>query len=397
MVWFEQYGWNDNPFKTDPTSDSLVIEDIRHTLEEYIESEYVVNLYGATGTGKSSLLRWFSQNLKGKYYPVYINCTTMYESASPKTPREERELEGFKAELRKQTFPSFFDRFRGAIFQPSLFEELKKHFRKKGNKMLVILLDEVNEISDEKVSSYLRSINEDVKCSMVLSGIKPLSEIKVFKGSFREGRVINEIAMREISFDEAKKMMSIRIEEAGGHKIKPFTDASLNRLIQISGALPRSILSKAGKSLEYLAEQGKKDEITASDITTALTFTKIRSPASYSEETIMPEEAKEEKEEKEIKKEKLSVTNFDAQFEALSDNQRKIVQALTSPKTIPELQKEMNLTYGSIVTDLNRLMLTRDVPMMKKKGIEVPLVIKSKGRPHRYSLSERWKQGMVKE
>ena len=252
MVWYEKFGWKENPFTIDPIPDALVINDIKDQLNEYIESEMIVNLYGEAGAGKSTILNWFKKNLSGKYQTIYIDFSTVADYASEGTDEKSRQYHGFMNKLESEAFSSVFSPITKLFFKEPLIKKLESKFR---NKTLVLLLDEANEVDDPRVSSYIRSLNDNVKCSTVIASVKPISEIEIFKESLRIARISDYIKIRKVNTAEAKLMMKERIENAGGKGTAPFNDDTLDIIISTANHSPREILVIAAATLMHIAKE----------------------------------------------------------------------------------------------------------------------------------------------
>jgi energy-coupling factor transporter ATP-binding protein EcfA2 len=254
MVWYEKFGWRENPFTIDPIPDALVINDIRDRLLEYIKSEMIVNLYGETGAGKSTILNWFRKNLRGKYTPVYIDFSTVADYAPAGTDLKSRQYRGFMERLESEALGSLFDSISKRIFKRPLIERLEEKFK---DRTLVLLLDEAGEVKDERISSYIRSLNDNVKCSSVIASVRPISEIESFKESLRTARVSDYIMIRKLNSEEAKTMVRERIERVGGRGVEPFDDETLDRIIVLANYSPREILELASAVLMKVAIDGE--------------------------------------------------------------------------------------------------------------------------------------------
>jgi DNA-binding CsgD family transcriptional regulator len=396
MVWYEKFGWKDNPFTIDPIPDALVIDDVKDRLREYIESEMIVNLYGDTGSGKSTILNWFSQNLEGKFHPVYIDFSTIRDYAPENTDEKNKQYYGFLNKIETESFKSFFEPLTKLFLKAPLIKRLESKYKEA---TLVLLLDEANEVKDERISSYIRSLNDNVKCATLIASVKPLSEIEIFKESLRIARVSEYIKLRKLTAPEAKLMLKERIENAGGEGTKPFDDKAVNRIITLSSNSPREILEIASSTLMHIAMDRKvtKDLRVTEDVIDSVYSRK--GPKSEKREPIISKLIKLKEEEPEEKEEEIvPAAPESVQIDLLSDKQRKIVLALKNgAKTSEDLAAELNITNNALFTDLYRLMLKRDHERMRKKGVTKPVILKSSDTPHKYSLSAEWKLGMVEE
>ncbi|MBU1166357.1 hypothetical protein KKF81_05370 [Candidatus Micrarchaeota archaeon] len=205
MVWYKNYNWKSNPFVIDPIPDTFIIDDIRKKVEEAIYSGDILNLYGQTGTGKTSLLRAMEASMKGAFVPVYIDPLDLPNYAPDGISDDKRQYEGFLAKLKKDALKDPLAGFKRLLGQRrTLLESLKSTYK---GKKLVLLIDEAKDISDPTIPSYFRSIkNSGADCSIIITSIDPVSKLQTFADSLRDVRV-SFLQMRTVSLEEAKEMM----------------------------------------------------------------------------------------------------------------------------------------------------------------------------------------------
>ncbi|MBI2143387.1 ATP-binding protein [Candidatus Woesearchaeota archaeon] len=75
MEWFEEFGFDENPFSTDPAfsaRSSVGLEKPQSELEYYASSGSIVFVEGASGSGKSVLLQKLAEKLGGR--AVFIDA-----------------------------------------------------------------------------------------------------------------------------------------------------------------------------------------------------------------------------------------------------------------------------------------------------------------------------------
>ncbi len=400
MVWYENYRWKSNPFVIDPIPDTFMLDDIHSKVMEAVYSGDILNLYGQTGTGKTSLLHMLEERLRGRFVPVYIDPLDLQNYAPNETTPDKRQYEGFLNKLKKDALRSPSASIRKLLGR-TLLENLKTTY--KGSK-LVLLIDEAKDITDPTIPSYFRSIkNSGADCAMVITSIEPVSRLPTFTDSLRDVRV-SYLQMRTVTLDEARLMLSRRIELVGGKGIGPFDEKTLDYLVEVSNQTPILILKHAEDVLKYLSFNGRSGDLKVDDIASALAESSPRFVQAKTEPkpellnndlavrpTVRPTS------------EKVQITETPAQsnsvpFDNLTDTQKKIVIALKqTPLTAEELCKILGVKYGSIFPELYRLMLLRDADRMKKKGITRPILSKTTDSPAKYILDVEWKMGLVKE
>jgi len=239
-----------------------------------------------------------------------------------------------------------------------------------GKRQLVLLIDEAGLLKDEEVASLLATIKDRCSSAIVSTSIEPLSSYRVYKGSFREGRVARELQFPLPRHSELGEMVKERIEGMGGRNIYPFTSEAVEYISRISGSIPREVLINCQNAAIYYADEKFDRELTRADLEILMTG----------------KSAPGEREE-----------NLERVFANLSENQQKIIQSLVRPKTAHELEKELKISYGSLTKELGRLMLQTDTDMMGRKGLANPVCTKTDARPFKFVLTKKWRLLFTKE
>lgn len=354
MPWYNALGWRNNPFDYRPSAEFFVFQELSHEVVKHVESNSVISTYGIAGMGKTSLLHYLDHTLsKDKYVTLYID----FREISSK-----EELESvLKRKIMART--NIIGKLFKAISKEdtSYVDDINKVL---GNKKMVIFLDEAGLLKDEKIANILATLKDRTNCSIVSTSILPLSSYEIYKGSFREGRVAREIAFPIPKNDSLKNMINKRIEFAGGNKIFPFGEDALEYLMKLSGNIPRELLINCQNASTFYVDEKYDRELTQADLEHLLTGKTI---GEHEDENI-----------KRI-------------YENLSENQKIIIKSLIQPKTAQELEKEINIPYGSITKELGRLMLQTDADMMLRKGLRNPICTKTVNRPYKFILSKKWR------
>ncbi|MBN2057846.1 MAG: AAA family ATPase [Candidatus Saganbacteria bacterium] len=222
--WFDKFGWKHNPFTLDvlPNLFTGYSAQVGSIMEKINTRSGHILVYGDKGVGKTTLLRWLTDNLKPNNHAVYI--------ARPPLNFDDMlrfvvgELKGGRFSKTKKI--SLYD-----------IEELVK----KAKKPLVILLDEAHEFTAE-IEQQMRSLGDIQGVNYVLGGL-PETREKIKKDSppFFD-RIVLEVYIDHLSQADTKEMIRKRIEDAGGKGIKPFTDEAIENIYRMSKGRPRMIL-----------------------------------------------------------------------------------------------------------------------------------------------------------
>lgn len=361
-IEWSNFGWFENPFVDKPNPNSFVLNNFAVNVKDYISAEAVVNVCGPSGIGKTTLLKWLEINAPKDTKPIYIEFSGLLDTAKM-NPAEDQYIR-FISEIESAVGYGFLER----ITKQSLYKFLS---RKLSGKKLLLLLNEADSVKIVEISEFLRAIRDEekIKSSFVITSILPLSDIEIFKESFRKGRVF-KLNIDSISFDEAKELLQKRIEMVGGKEL-PFDDDLMKYLYNSANGLPQVLLQSCSDVIIKNKGMANGGTLKLKDVVKDLGL-----------------EEKTEEIESSVK-----TVNINEQYEALSENHRKILDLLKGKEmTADELAKELNSSYASVAKELSRLMLKADKEMMIRKGLHVPVVGKTTSRPAKYHLTEAWER-----
>lgn len=248
---YAKWGWMSDPFvlKIDPTLFTGYEEQVK-AAKIHIDNKHKVALItGATGSGKTTFLKWLDTNLHG--------LSTLYVSKPPEKPEE------FVNIFTDVFGLSFFQRILGKM--PTLYN-LPNYINKKlKGQHLVFLLDEAHETNRE-VLEWLRVLTDQIEnVSLIMAGM-PILEEKIKKDleTFNQ-RITTRIELTSLSESETKEMIRKRIESVGGQGISPFTDSALEKIYFRTGGFPREVLKLCDRLMHSAIEKGKSS-IEANDI-----------------------------------------------------------------------------------------------------------------------------------
>ena len=244
-MWYQEYGWKNNPFIIKPSSDIIDFESEKEKLINYISSGDTCFLVGQPGSGKTSLLKWLENNLK-KHFTFYINMENIDKNFS---------------------------------IQEFLFEHTKFSRRLLGlefPKNAVFLLDESAIINEEFRHALKLHYDENHIKSIVFA--QPGEEANIPEG-FR-----NRVGSRVIKLDKLKDEVAFDLIKKRCGKICPFTEGAITFIAEKSSYSPRKILENC--ETICITMKGKK-EITINDVQNVL---RVKSDESVIVDSLSPME-----------------------------------------------------------------------------------------------------------
>ncbi len=174
-------------------------------------------ILGSTGIGKTTFLHWLQE-----FGPLYKIETIMIHGGENLT------LEDMKAEVEQAIRPSFFSRL---FLRKKVIE-----------RPVLLLIDEVEYIKDEKVFEYLISKldDTDLRMSVVLASVEVVDD--VVKNHLK-GRDVEKMRLTMPPTDQVLDMMKRRIDAAGGEGYRPFGKQMVEDIVESSTTI-RDVLIK---------------------------------------------------------------------------------------------------------------------------------------------------------
>ncbi len=192
-MWYKQYGWDSNPFLVKYSVDLVGLEKEKKLLQDYVNSGDICIITGASGVGKTSLLKWLEHSLR-KYKMIYLNAEGVSE---------------------------YFN----------LTKFVKKGFFRKR----VLLVDEAH-YCDENFRKELKLLwDSNALKSVVIA--QPVDGLQDYSESFRNRVGKRSLSLRGMGFEETKQLLDRRT--SGKH---PFSAEILTQIVDEAKNNPRTIL-----------------------------------------------------------------------------------------------------------------------------------------------------------
>ncbi len=225
-TWYHQLGFFNNPFSIKPAAFHNEILGHNGLVDEVLDkvrSGNILFIDGEYGTGKTTILKKIINEFGGRRKVVYYSCN--------------RSENGLEVEKLSKGARGFFGKLLGS--QP---------------KDLILLLDEVQELSPEDSEELHHHFDEGVFKSIILVG-KDFKKIKF--GNGLKGLIgKNIIRMKKFNNEEAVKFIRKRIGN-----LKILSDDIIKILNKKADGNPRRLL-KACEEVSKYAIENFEDEVT---------------------------------------------------------------------------------------------------------------------------------------
>lgn len=224
-TWYNQLGFYNNPFSIKPAAyhdEVLGHNGILDEVLDKIRSGNVLFVEGEYGTGKTTILKRIISEFGGKKRVVYYSCN--------------RSENGLDVERLIKGGRSFF----GKIFS-------------RNPKNMILLLDEVQDLTKEDCESLQHSFDDKVFKSIILvsKNYKSVNFGNGLKGFIGK----NIIKMKKFNNDEAVEFVRKRIGN-----LKILSDNIIKSLNKRADGNPRKLLKNCEEACKYAAENFE-DEI----------------------------------------------------------------------------------------------------------------------------------------
>ena len=228
--WFSEVNWSTNPFTLSILPSLLVgyNEQLDKIMNSIYSGHKLSMIVGPTGSGKTTMLKWLTANLKNGYESLYIS----------KMPQKaENFVDIFNEKFKKSWILRWFNPHIKNLYQIPNFLN-----KKLGKKHLIVLCDEIHE-ADQEVLEWLRVLTDQVdNMSLIVSGL-PVFEANLKENleTFRK-RITTKVELLSLTKEETEELIKKRIESVGGNNSTPFTSASLSIIYERTGGFPREVL-----------------------------------------------------------------------------------------------------------------------------------------------------------
>ena len=250
-MWYEKMHWRKNPFTLDIHS-TLVTgykDEVKGILEKINARSGHVLVVGDLGVGKTTTLRWLCSNMPRELNPIYI----------PRPPQDFDQLIRFISDS-----IGFAPKNAGDYNIYNL-----NRFCRKFAKGLVLLIDEAHEFTVE-MERPLRTLGDLGDVILVLGGLpETVEKLKKEILPLYE-RLVLTVHLQHLRFEDLSELIRMRIEEAGGAGLTPFTATAVQKIFELSGGVPRKALKLCDHAVTLAINAGE-DKIDPAMIENAQT------------------------------------------------------------------------------------------------------------------------------
>ena len=265
MQYYSKFGWRENPFvlKVDPKLFIGYEQQVRALCRHIEGGHKVALLTGATGSGKTTTLKWLEMT-----YPDAKYIT--------KPPQRVDDLINMFLEF----YPlSFFERILGR--KPTL-NSLPAYINKKAKGKIILLIDEAHEAPRE-IFEWLRVLTDQIeRVSIILAGLPVIeTRLKNELESLNQ-RITTRVSLTALSQTETLLLIQKRIEDVGGAGITPFTESAIHEIYKRTGGFPREVLKFCDR-LILSASEKNLEKIDAAEV---LNHKEINFPEKVSEQPV---------------------------------------------------------------------------------------------------------------
>ena len=291
--WYKELGWSSNPFEYRylfPISNYIsgYVKERKKINYFIIEKDPICLIRGNDGFGKTTLILWLKQELmqyKDRVMIDYINKHIDFVDfikmlVKPLLKGKEKLVINsnffhigkasslIKDKHLRVIYESLYLRKKDLDFN-SLKEFLNSRIK---DKHLILLVDDVDELSEQNVKLIQMLVNNDLNLQLVLTSKKDL-EILSKKNN------ILKIELDGLNIEDCEDMVKKRIEAVNGKEYEPLTNEQLKTLYQKCNKSPLLFLNlckdKIIRITVNMISEGKKFEISEKTVSEISTKKKI--------------------------------------------------------------------------------------------------------------------------
>ena len=227
QAWLAAHGWHENPFIFAIMPEIFVgYKEQKDKIMVFLQERHKFCLvFGPTGSGKTTFMRWAAANTPDKFQSLYI----------AKPPEHPDEFVDIFNERFKKPWYVFWQRNIKNLYQ--IPEFLGKKLK---GKSLVVLLDEAHEAPKETLE-WLRSIADQVSAmTVILSGLPVLESVLSGQLETLRKRVAARIELLSLTKEETAELIEKRIQHAAGRGDE-FSQL-IDYIYEQTGGFPREVI-----------------------------------------------------------------------------------------------------------------------------------------------------------
>ncbi len=219
-TWYEKFGFYDNPLSIKPLEPTIFgyKEELKDLFKGISEGKIIL-VTGEYGLGKTTIIKHLIRRFSGKKKLIFCSCN-----------RYDHDLDVDNMIVKSGTL-------------------LSRIFKKK-NRDLILMLDEVHELSEDELSEVYEGYMDNFFKSVICFSS---SHDRISFPKEMKSKIDMHITLKGISEEQGINLIKERLQ---GTEI--ITDSLIKKIYHLSGKNPRILLSNCEDVIKYAFEKGQR-------------------------------------------------------------------------------------------------------------------------------------------
>ena len=256
--WYKELNWRSNPFEY------RYLFPVANYISGYVKERKKLNLFiieksplclirGNEGFGKTTLLLWLKYELSKYKDRIMLDYINKHVNLADFVKLLIRPFLNFKEKTVIATNVLHIGKIASLIKDANLksiyesvylkkkdldFASIKNFLSSKlGNKHLVLLVDDIDQLTEQAIKFIEMLINSDLNLQIILSSNTGSLDI------ISKKKDVVKVELDSLAYEDAKDMLSKRIISVGGIGVDPFSEEQLKALHQKCNKSPLVFLN----------------------------------------------------------------------------------------------------------------------------------------------------------